>query len=225
MDWVEVFEPVVFEPYRPRAWPTSGSLLLDHLPFRVRDPDTGRTRIAFGSSRRWAMSAGGRSCGAWRCSQASLSPTGRRSSARFPARRRGLCATTTTALRTPLVLASPTPSCTCASGICATRLSDSWQSSEQSNPGIRRQSTSCCGRRGGVHRPVVLGAVRRAPPRRLSEWLDSTSLIVEDQFGRRGPRASRPPDTPLSTSPLDGFINPIRAAIGPRAYASAPTGG
>jgi hypothetical protein len=23
---------------------------------------------------------------------------------------------------------------------------------------------------------------------------------------------------PLSTSPLDGFINPIRAAIGPRAY-------
>ena len=23
---------------------------------------------------------------------------------------------------------------------------------------------------------------------------------------------------PLSTSPLDGFINPIRAAVGPRAY-------
>lgn len=47
MDWVEVFAPVVFEPYRPRAWPASGSLLLDDLPFRVRDPQTGRTRIAF----------------------------------------------------------------------------------------------------------------------------------------------------------------------------------
>lgn len=47
MDWVEVFAPVVFEPYRPRAWPTSGSLLLDDLPFRVRDPETGRTRVAF----------------------------------------------------------------------------------------------------------------------------------------------------------------------------------
>jgi hypothetical protein len=47
MDWVEVFAPVVFEPYRPTAWPESGSLLLDDLPFGVRDPQTGRTRIAF----------------------------------------------------------------------------------------------------------------------------------------------------------------------------------
>ena len=48
--------------------------------------------------------------------------------------------------------------------------------------------------------------------------LDTTGRIVEDQFNRRGPRASRPADMPLSTSPLDAFINPIRAAIGPRAY-------
>ncbi len=47
MDWVEVFAPVVFEPYRPRAWPESGSLLLDDLPFRVRNPRTGRTLVAF----------------------------------------------------------------------------------------------------------------------------------------------------------------------------------
>ena len=31
-------------------------------------------------------------------------------------------------------------------------------------------------------------------------------------------RSSRPADTPLSTSPLDAFINPIRASIQPRAY-------
>jgi hypothetical protein len=53
---------------------------------------------------------------------------------------------------------------------------------------------------------------------RLSDWLNSTGRIIEDQFGRRGPRASRPADTPLTTSPLDGLINPIRAAIQPRAY-------
>jgi hypothetical protein len=47
MDWVEVFAPVVFEAYRPAAWPASGSLLLDGVPFRVRNPQTGRTRIAF----------------------------------------------------------------------------------------------------------------------------------------------------------------------------------
>jgi hypothetical protein len=46
-DWVEVFAPVVFEPHRPSAWPTAGSLLLDDLPFFVRDPATGRFRIAF----------------------------------------------------------------------------------------------------------------------------------------------------------------------------------
>jgi len=42
-----VFAPVVFEAHRPREWPASGSLLLDDLPFRVRDPSSGRHRIAF----------------------------------------------------------------------------------------------------------------------------------------------------------------------------------
>jgi hypothetical protein len=42
---------------------------------------------------------------------------------------------------------------------------------------------------------------------RLSEWLNSTGRIVEDQFSRRGRRSTRPADMPLSTSPLDGLIN------------------
>ncbi len=53
---------------------------------------------------------------------------------------------------------------------------------------------------------------------RLSEWLNSTGQTVAEQFSRRGPRWKRPADTPLSTAPLDGFINPIRASIKPRAY-------
>ena len=36
-----------FEAYRPAAGPASGSLLLDGVPFRMRNPQTGRTRIAF----------------------------------------------------------------------------------------------------------------------------------------------------------------------------------
>ena len=123
MDWVEVFAPVVFEPYRPRAWPASGSLLLDELPFRVRDPESGRTGSRSGSSPRWGMRAGARSCGVWRRSRASPRPTGRRSSAPWTGRRRGSCATTTTASRMPCAPASRRPSCTCASGICATRWS------------------------------------------------------------------------------------------------------
>jgi hypothetical protein len=47
-DWVELFAPVVFEPYRPGAWPAEGSLLLDHLPFRVRALDAAGRRIPAG---------------------------------------------------------------------------------------------------------------------------------------------------------------------------------
>src|ERR671932_1203899 len=38
-DWVELFAPVVFALHRPAAWPAEGSLLLDHLPFRIRAED------------------------------------------------------------------------------------------------------------------------------------------------------------------------------------------
>ena len=53
---------------------------------------------------------------------------------------------------------------------------------------------------------------------RLSDWLNTTGQIVTEQFHRRGRRSTRTADTPLTTSPLDGFINPIRASIQPRAY-------
>jgi hypothetical protein len=42
------FAPVVFEPFRPRAWPAEGSLLLDHLPFRIRALDAAGRRIPAG---------------------------------------------------------------------------------------------------------------------------------------------------------------------------------
>jgi hypothetical protein len=47
-DWVELFAPVVFEPHRPSAWPVEGSLLLDHLPFRVRALGESGKRIPAG---------------------------------------------------------------------------------------------------------------------------------------------------------------------------------
>ena len=47
-DWVEVFAPVVFEAHRPAGWPAQGSLLLDHLPFRMRALDASGRRIPAG---------------------------------------------------------------------------------------------------------------------------------------------------------------------------------
>ena len=42
--------------------------------------------------------------------------------------------------------------------------------------------------------------------------------IVAEQFARRGLRSQRPAEKPLSTSPLDGLTEPIRAALHPRRY-------
>lgn len=67
-DWVELFAPVVFEAHRPEALPSAGSLVIDDLPFRVRNPrKPGRAPVAFrvfcamgyvaGRPRMWRMEA------------------------------------------------------------------------------------------------------------------------------------------------------------------------
>ena len=48
-DWVELFAPVVFEPQRPASWPAEGSLLLDHIPFRLRAEDANGRGIPGGA--------------------------------------------------------------------------------------------------------------------------------------------------------------------------------
>ena len=48
-DWVELFAAVLFEARRARSWPAEGSLLLDHLPFRVRAEDAAGRGIPGGT--------------------------------------------------------------------------------------------------------------------------------------------------------------------------------
>jgi hypothetical protein len=55
---------------------------------------------------------------------------------------------------------------------------------------------------------------------RVSDWLEGAGRVIEDQFHRRGLRSLRPIDMPLSTSPMDGLIGPIRDALIPAARAS-----
>src|SRR5437763_12030834 len=58
-DWVELFAPVVFERCRPGEWPAEGSLLLDHLPFRIRAWDANGRRIPAGRVAFCVFCAGG----------------------------------------------------------------------------------------------------------------------------------------------------------------------
>jgi hypothetical protein len=53
---------------------------------------------------------------------------------------------------------------------------------------------------------------------RLQSWLEGAGQVVENQFRRRGLRHLRAVDMPLTTSPMDGLIGPIRDALHPRRY-------
>jgi hypothetical protein len=121
-DWVEVFAPVVFEAHRPVCWPPTGSLLLDDLPFSLRDHETGRFRIAFrvfcatgfegGRPKLWRLEA---------FTTKSQADSERFGQARRRARAGRLRQRRGTHKRGPGAL--PTPSCSCVSGSCATRSS------------------------------------------------------------------------------------------------------
>ena len=222
MDWVEVFAPVVFDAHRPRAWPASGSLLLDDLPFRVRDPDSGRFRIAFrvfaamgydgGRPKLWRLEAfttksqpdweaflgalGGAPPRVVCDNDAGLTNAVR---ARFPDAELYLCEWH---LRHALERL-----------MGKLRAQDAYREAiDELLPQVESAFT------GPSFWAAFLERAHAAGILRVSEWLNTTGRIVEEQFRRRGLRWKRPADTPLSTSPMDAFINPIRASIGPRAY-------
>ncbi|MGH3469341.1 MAG: hypothetical protein ACRDQF_16595 [Thermocrispum sp.] len=223
MDWVEVFAPVVFEPHRPTAWPASGSLLLDDLPFRVRSAETGRTRIAFrifaamgyerGRARLWRLEAfTTKSQADWEAFLGALPGAPPRVvcdndhgltnavGTRFPDAELYLCEWH---LRHALERLM---------GKLRTEQPEHQEAIDELLSDVEAAFT------GPSFWTPFTERCHAAGIPRVSEWLNTTGQIVEDQFKRRGPRASRPADMPLSTSPLDGFINPIRSAIGPRAY-------
>jgi hypothetical protein len=221
-DWVEVFAPVVFEPHRPGAWPTSGSLLLDDLPFSVRDPASGRFRIAFrvfcaagfegGRPKLWRVEAFPDASQAnWEVFLRALegvpprvvcdSHSGLTGAVRaaFPEAELYLCEWH---LRHALE-----------------RLMAKIRTSEEHRAAIDellpRVEAAFTG--PAFWEPFVRDAHAADVPR-LSDWLEGAGRVVEDQFRRRGLHSLRPTDTPLSTSPMDGLIGPIRNALHPRRY-------
>jgi len=221
-DWVEVFAPVVFEPHCPGAWPEAGSLLLDDLPFSVRDPASGRFRIAFrvfcaagfehGLPKLWRLEAFPDASQAnWQAFLGALDGAPRRvvcdnhsgltgaARAAFPGAELYLCEWH---LRHALE-----------------RLMAKIRKDEEHREAIDallpRVEAAFTG--PSFWDPFLRDAHAAEIPR-LSDWLDGTGRIVSSQFARRGLRSQRPVDMPLSTSPMDGLTEPIRAALHPRRY-------
>ena len=221
-DWVEVFAPVVFESHRPCAWPTAGSLLLDDLPFSVRDPATGRFRIAFrvfcaagferGRPKLWRVEAFPDASQAnWEAFLRALEGAPPRVvcdnhhglngavRAAFPEAELYLCEWH---LRHALERL-----------MAKIRRSDEHRGAiDELLPRVEAAFTG-----PAFWKPFARDAHAADIPR-LSSWLEGAGRVVEDQFARRGLRSLRPVDMPLSTSPMDGLIGPIGDALRPRRY-------
>jgi hypothetical protein len=221
-DWVEVFAPVIFKPHQPSAWPTAGSLLLDDLPFSVRDPATGRFRIAFrifcaasfeqGRPKLWRVEAFPDASQAnWEAFLRALEE----------APRRVVC-DNHSGLNGAVRAAFPEAElylCEWHLRHALERLMAKIRTEQQHRAAIDallpRIEAAFTG--PSFWQPFVRDAHAAEVPR-LSDWLEGTGRVVEDQFHRRGLRSQRPADMPLSTSPMDGLIGPIRDALHPRRY-------
>ena len=221
-DWVEVFAPVLCEHHRPLAWPAAGSLVLDDLPFSVRDPATGRFRIAF----RIFCAAGfeGARPKLWRveafpdASQASWEAFLRALEGAPP---RVVCDNhhgLNGAVRAVFPEAELYP-CEWHLRHAPERLMAKIRKSDEHRAAtdtlLPRVAAAFTG--PAFWKPFVRDA-RAAENPRLSSWPDGAGRVVEEQFGRRGLRSQRPADMPLLTSAMDGIVEPMRAALHPRRY-------
>ena len=222
MDWVEVFAPALFELHAPSQWPATGSLLLDDLPFSVRDAASGRQQIAFrvlcatgyeaGRPKLWRLEAfTSKSKADWGTFLAGLRG----------APPRVVCdndAGLTSAVRTRFPQAE-LYLCEWHLRYALQRLMKKIRTDDDHRAAIDALLPQLeAAFTGPSFWNAFVKRAQAADITRLNDWLNSTGRVVEDQFRRRGPRWQRPVDTPLSTSPMDAFIHPIRDAIAPRAY-------
>jgi hypothetical protein len=225
-DWVEVFAPVVFEPHRKSDWPATGTLVLDHLPFRVRAfYPNGRAipggKVAFdvfcamgyenGTPRLWRLEA--------------FTDAGAANWRRFLSSLDG---------------APPRVVCDSHSGMLQA-ISSLWPQTDiylcewhlrhalerlLRNQGRKYQhhATSVSVLLPRVEaafaglsfwQPFVRDCRASAIPA-LDDWLDKMDPVIQEQFRRRGRRR---PDMPRSTGGLETLTRPIRDALHPRRYA------
>ena len=226
-DWVEVFAPVIFEPFRPTVWPTHGSLLLDHLPFRVRALDSSGRRIPAGKVAFDVF------CGVG-----------------FEAGRPKLWLTEAFTSASPAnwsVFLGSLPGCperiVCdGHGGLLAAIQARWPKAElhqcewhlqhaldrllakeaRSDPSgelceVREYAESALAGPSPWQRFVR--AAQAVENESLSRWIAVNQGTIETQFARRALTPHRAADMPLTTAALDQITRPIAAALYPRRYA------
>jgi hypothetical protein len=226
-DWVELFAPVVFEPHRPACWPAEGSLLLDHLPIRVRAVDADGKRIPAGHVAFDVFCAVGYRAGRPRLWRAEAFPTAQ------PANWRAFLG----------ALPGVPQRIVCdAHGGMLQAIGDLWPAAElhqcewhlqhalerllakelRNTPS--RELEELRSRAEGAlvgpsfWRPFVRAA-RIAENESLERWIAVNGPTIESQFARRPLASQRPADMPLTTAALEQITTHISTVLYPRRYA------
>lgn len=225
-DWVELFAPVVFEPHRPAFWPPEGSLLLDHLPFRVRALDANGKRIPAGRVAFDVFCAVGYRAGKPRLWRTEAFPSA------HPAN--------WSAFLGALPGEPKRIVCDAHSGMLRA-IEERWPGTElhqcewhlqhalerllakaaRGNPSeeLEELRARAEGALTGASfwRPFAHTA-KAAGIESLDRWIAVNEPIIERQFARRGRASERPADMPLTTAALEQLARPITAALYPRRY-------
>jgi hypothetical protein len=226
-DWVELFAPVVFEPHRPASWPAQGSLLLDHLPFRVRALDASGRRIPAGRGAFDVFCAVGYRAGKPRLWHAAAFPSA------HPSNWDAFLGS---------LPGEPKPIVCDAHGGMLRAIEERWPGAElhqcewhlqhalerllakeaRSNPSEELEELRARAE-GALAGPSFWApfarAARAAENESLERWIAVNGPTIEAQFARRPPPSRRPADIPLTTAALEQITRPIVAALYPRRYA------
>jgi Transposase, Mutator family len=226
-DWVELFAPVVFARWRPVAWPSEGSLLLDHLPFRVRALDANGRRIPAGRVAFDVFCAVGYRAGKPRLwlAQAFASAHPANWSAflgSLPGEPKRTVCDAHSGMLQAIEARWPRAELQQCEWHLQHALERLLAKEVRNNPSEELQEL---GERsegaltGLAFWQQFVRAARAAENESLDRWIAVNRATIETQLARRRREYRRPPDMPLTTAALEQITRPIVASLYPRRYA------
>lgn len=226
-DWVELFASVVFEPHRPPSWPQEGSLLLDHLPLRVRALDAGGRRIPAGRVAFDVFCAVGYRAGRpqiWRLEAFTRASPRNWSTflASLPGEPKRVVCDAHAGMLEAISRRWPEAElqqCEWHLQRALERLLAKEARHEPSEELAALAERAEGALAGPAFWRAFVKAARATENESVDRWIATNGPTIEAQFARRGPASRRPADMPLTTAALEQLTRPIVAALYPRRYA------